>query len=434
MQGYSLGALATSVNAFFWAIFCLVGLNGCGTGGVFESDIIKVSRQNELDMRGLPINIQADTLRLDSTALEINWLLEMLSRKNVQMIELVPRASATDPHRSYLASCGWMCPGWSMPVASYMFVQLRLSNHGDESCLPDSDLGYIAERLRNAPFHPGTCLSMKTSLKSEARYRLRYVPKNESRTRFARWEMLDTQSGMVLASLSTADEPGQAAITSQFQAQSNTPFVTLALLVDNRSAPRSQPYQIYLEQFVPAKPQPFGSGAPEPVGQVASRYQFAELTHEEARAAYSAWSEKWARAIQEAERTGWGYDDATLVDQSRGVRLRLHTDSGPRILAGDAGFYVLPPWWADQDRNWVAYYDAQGRMAWKVWVMRPVGADDSTTCRVGPSHVKTNDDEIILEGYCDPEPVDPNRRRATLRVRRIVISKSELARATKRVP
>ena len=404
-------------------------LAGCASPS--DPAVAEASRQFRLEEPHLVDKIAADTLRVDAPALDAKWLVEMLGQRNVQMIEVVPRAVEGDPQLSRVAMAGYDgSRGWLLSVAPYMFVQFRLSWDGDESCrLEGSVPGNL--RLKHAPMHPRACLSMKISPRSEAHYRLRYLTAQEAGGPFARWAMVDVRTGATLASLPTGDGPGGSSTRDFVMGQ--TPFVSLARLVDNRDAPRSAPYPAYIDRHVQATPPPDGPESPEGAMEVESRYRFVDYTRDEVDARFSGWDAKWIHAVEDAERTGWGYADAAMLDQGRGERLFLafgpygHHYTG----AAEQGFYVISGFWNERGRNWLARYDRNGKLEWKVWVQPPQEAGEPTICRSGPLIFRTTADEVVLEGYCDPES---DHWLATAHVREIVISKRDLPRMAPSTP
>lgn len=415
-------------------VWLALSLLGCrSTVSYAEKDAIDVGHQNASESAGLPKVIPADTLRLDSPTLEVPWLLELLSQRNVQMIEVAPQPLPNDPQLSRIAPGPWGGTPWDMAIAPYMFVQLRLSKYGDESCSTEN----VPNQNAFLRLHPETCLSVKTSLKSIARYRLRYVDKKESGGPYARWAMIDTKTDSTLASLPTVDKPGWASRTSRFQSGSNVPFITLVRLVDNSASPRSAPYLAYLQKSVTANIRPSEVYFPEPNAQVRSSYQFVDYSQNQFRSMRQEWQVEWKQAVGEAERTSWGhYYGSELIDQSLGtvISFRTGSDLASTVRVADHGFYVFPYNWKETDRNWLARYDSRGQFEWMTWILPPEKIDDGMKCKMTPHYLVSNANELTFVGLCDPVPSDDRAQsRANHRVRQIAINKLELIRALRSV-
>jgi hypothetical protein len=384
-----------------------------------------VERQNELEAPNLVKKIPAETFRLDLAVLNLSWLIEMLSQRNVQMIEIVPGPVYGDPQLSFIASTDdWPPVGWRIPVARYMFVQLRLSSRGDPSCVQEGSVPGMMPY--HEPLHPQTCLSMKISPTSVAQFRIRYLTAQEAGGPYARWAMVDSQTGATVASLPTVDSPSRGTgLSRSFVADSRMPYVTLLRLIDNRDAPRAAPYRSYFDLSVQAEPSPARLGELDPSPEVDSTYQLVKDTEVAGPAGYGAFDEKWRKAVADAEQTGWGYEDGFVVDQRLGVRHRLTfaNESVYKILAADRGFYVFPWDWSDAGTHRLARYDLSGRLEWKVGVRSPAQADGSTKCSIGPFAIRSEPDALVLE-----------EERCDHQVRRIVIDKRELARTLQKAP
>lgn len=363
---------------------------------------VMAHKMQEKEMPLLPKKIAAETLRINGAGLKAAWLLDLLSERNVQMVEISPTPSIIDPQRTRLAwtGSGQDAGAWLYPVAPYMFVQLRLSHDGDVTCVADKELpSDMRGRIRRSPFLPNTCLSITISPKSTARFHLRYNPNHEQGTPFAKWELFDHLAGTVVASLTTADEPNMPTHTSEFSVTQYS-YVALAALVDNRDAPRSPPYQVYQNRNVRATQHPFGSDRARKVPLVRSTSQVVEYTKKDARLAFES---NWEHALDEAKLSGWGNYFNQLVDQQNGLVLRLLFGQDIYVYerAGDAGFYVFSPNWNDDQNNWLTRYDAQGNFIWEITVTPPVHSEAEDDC--GPSFVRalhTTSDELILEGRC----------------------------------
>lgn len=390
--------------------------------------------QQEKEKPLLPRFIPAETLKIDGSGLRAAWLLDLLSERNVQMVEISPTPSLIDPQRSRLAfnGSGQDAGEWLYSVASYMFVQLRLSRDGDGTCIADKDLpSDMQYRIRRSPFLPNTCLSLTISPKSAARFHLRYNSNHELGAPFAKWEIFDHGSGQLVAALTTADQPNLPSRSSSFSLETSPPYVGLATLIDNRDAPRSPPYQVYQNRNVRATQHPFGSDPARKVPHVKSTSRIVEYTEKEANLVFG-W--QWERALDEAKLSKWGNYFQQLVDQQSGAVLRLLFDQNYsyEVRAADAGFYVFSSNWEHDHNNWLTRYDAQGRLIWEMTIKPPADSEADVGC--GPSNVysmHTTSDELILEGRCKyaAKGRGPYNAGDHQQVRQIIVKKRDIEAA-----
>ncbi|MFM9899456.1 MAG: hypothetical protein ACKVOT_00420 [Polaromonas sp.] len=392
------------------------------------------SKVQKKEMSLLPKKVAAETLRIDGAGLRAEWLLDLLSERNVQMVEISPTPSRIDPQRTRLARTGrgQDAGAWLYPVASYMFVQLRLSNDGDSTCVADKNLpSDMQGRIRRSPFLPNTCLSLTISPKSTARFHLRYNPNHELGAPFSKWELFDHLAGTLVGSLTTSDESDSPVISRDFRVEDNEPYVALAALVDNRDAPRLPPYKVYQNRNVRATQHPFGSDPARKVPLVKSTARFVNYTNKEFQLVFG---EQWERALDEARGSGWGNYGQQLVDQQNGVVLRLLFGQNIYVYerAADAGFYVFSGNWLYDQNNWLNRYDANGTLIWQITVTPPSASEADAVC--SPIHVqavRTTSDELILEERCKNPAKDKGSNNAGEYepVRQIVVKKRDIEAA-----
>jgi hypothetical protein len=428
------GAMLIDFRCASWCVrlaTTLAVLGMLASCGYSHHPAVMAFQMQHKEMPLLPKKIAAETLRIDGSGLQAAWVLDLLSERNVQMVEISPTPSRVDPQRTVLAPNAEHAGVWLYPVAPYMFVQLRLSHDGDSTCVADKDLPYDMQgQIRRAPFLPNTCLSLTISPKSTARFHLRYNPNHERGAPFAKWEIFDHLAGTVVGSLTTADEPNMPTRTSQFSVTQYS-YVALAALVDNRDAPRSPPYQIYQYRDVRPMQYPRDPDSAQTKSNVSSTSQIVEYTDEESKSVFG-WN--WERALDEAKLSGWGIYDRQLVDQQNGAILRLRFEEKFRYeaYAADAGFYVLSSHWKVGRDNWLSRYDPQGKLIWEITIAPPNNFDTDADCGfVGVRTVHATSDELILEGSCSVagkarEFYNPTRRH---QVRKIIVKKRDIEAA-----
>ena len=392
---------------------------------------VMASQMQQKEMPFLPKKIAAETLRIDGAGLQAAWLLDLLGERNAQMVEISPKPSIVDPQRSFLAPNAERVGEWLYPVAPYMFVQLRLSHDGDSTCVADNELPYdMRGRIRRAPFLPNTCLSLKISSKSTARFHLRYNPNHEQGAPFAKWEIFDHLAGTVVGSLTTADEPNMPTRTSIFSATQYS-YVALAALVDNRDAARSPPYQVYQYRNVRVPQHPFESAPARKVPIVKSTSRIVNYANKEFSLLFG---EHWERALNEAKLSGWGNYGQQLVDQDRGAVLRLLFEQNiyVGVRAADAGFYVFPASWQHDKNNWLTRYDAKGTLIWRITVAPSSDSEADAGCKsISVQALRATSDELILEDRCKntAENIDSYKAELYEIVRQIVVRKRDIEAA-----
>jgi hypothetical protein len=387
-------------------------------------------RQNQRDIPHLPSSAMAESLRLDAPGLQPGWILDLLSR-NVEMVEIIPTPLPNDPQLAMLASGAGEF--WTVPVATFKFVQLRLSSDGDPTCVPDRELHQqIRTRLRRQPFRPDTCLAMAFSSISEARFRIQYAAHPRGAPT-GRWELFDSSRSVILGSLSTVDDPQKPARTSSFKGQANAPFATLAALVDNRDAPRRPPFRLYHARPVRATPPPVPpEWLPADTPAVTGTFHIRPYTEPETRALFRT---DWAKAVEEADRTGWGHADSNaLLDQRNGTLIHLTFEDGSAsnaIVAADKGFYVTGPWRPDTP-IWLSRYDAGGQLEWVVVVHVPDLPSKFGPC--GQVVLEASSEHLTLARNCDFGGAQAKPRPMTYTVGRIDIDRKQLAEAVRMRP
>lgn len=410
----------------------LLGIAGCAHRAQRPADsaIEKAIAQSYLEMKDLPAKVPADSIRLDAAGLQADWLVELF-RRNVGLIEIAPRPLPNDPQLSLVAPASYGVKAWTMPVAAFMFVQLRLSRDGDPSCVHQSDLHYDLQGIRRMPFRPDTCLAVTISPKSQARFHLRHVAAHPWGPPFAKWELFDTKESVTLAALTTIDPADRPARTSAFNHRSgNAPYVNLAFLVDNSSGVATSA-QIYQRRSVAASsPPPLASPQlPPNIPLVTGAWRANIYQQADFRAVFNR---SFESAVDEADRTGWGHSREGLIDARQRALLQLEFPGerqGRRAFAADRGFYVMPAQWRRDHPIWLSRYSAAGQLQWTVGVSTPDMPADRPNC--GDATVETDADSIVLVSPCLAD-TRADTRYSPIPVRRIEISRRDIETAVSR--
>ncbi|MFB9244384.1 hypothetical protein IV454_02565 [Massilia antarctica] len=381
---------------------CIVlALSGCSAPRIHP-----IYDQIDTEKKSLPDKVSAESLSLSGGFLRTEMIVELLSDRNLTMLEVTPVRSASDPQ---LARLAWDEREWSMPVALFKFVQLRLAAKGDATCIPDEKL---PPRLRAVLVHPpivaGTCLSMSISPVSSARHAIR-LRKREGEMAYDRWELVDTASNRVEAFMSTsAPELRDGPNRDLWQFDNRYPHTNLLRLVDRSDAAQAPLGRFYMKRVVTASadPDPQLSGKSGPDMPVSTRW----VAYPKPKSGFLD-SEDWPKAVAEARTTGWGYYQRDLLERASGVRWNLNlaqvkmVNTGfdrlsYKVEAGDRGFYVSPASFDPEKRYWLSHYDAKGQLLWQVFVPRVTYQSGRRSCSGDFTLARATPEEIVFQRNC----------------------------------
>ncbi|MDM5180117.1 hypothetical protein PO883_23310 [Massilia sp. DJPM01] len=283
---------------------CIVlALSGCSTPKIHP-----IYDQIDKEKTGLPANVSTESLSLSGGFLRAPWIVELLSDRNLKMLEVTPVRSTYDPQ---LAALAWDEHEWTMPVALFKFVQFRLSVNGNVTCIPDEKLpSGLRRAIERPPIAPGTCLSMVISPVSTARHAIR-LRKREGDMAYDRWELVDTANNRTEAFMSTSEPPlQQRPGRDLWQFDNRMPHTNLLGLVDRSDATQAPSERFYMKRVVAASahPDPQISGKTGPEVPVLMR----RVLYPKPKTGFFD-SKDWPKAVTEARTTGVGLLSARLA-------------------------------------------------------------------------------------------------------------------------
>ncbi|NHZ78730.1 hypothetical protein F2P44_05480 [Massilia sp. CCM 8695] len=381
-------------------VACVVfALGGCST-----PKIDPIYDQIDKEKLALPGKVSTESLSLSAGFLRAPWIVELLSDRNVKMLEVTPVRSTRD---AQLARLAFDEGEWTMPVALFKFVQFRLALSGDATCIPDEKLrSGLRSALQSPPIAPGTCLSMVISPVSTARHAIR-LRKREGGMAYDRWELVDTISSRTEAFMSTGESPlWQWPGRDLRQFDKREPHTNLLRLIDRSDTTQAPSDRFYVKRVVAASahpdPQISGkTGADVPVSMRRVVYQKPKIGFLS--------SEDWPKAVTEARTKGWGYYQRDLLEQACGARWNLSLaqfETGRstsdritfKVEAGDRGFYVSPDTFDPQKREWLSHYDAKGQLLWQVFVPRVTS--EHRSCSGHFKLARATHEEIVFDRNC----------------------------------
>ncbi|NHZ96546.1 hypothetical protein [Massilia sp. CCM 8734] len=403
-----IGLATSTINSFglaarlpLLASLCLA-LAACSTP---RTPVVWI--QIEKEKTTLPDGIAVESLSVSGDFLRAPWIIELLSDRNLKMLEIQPARSGYDPQ---LAALTYGESTWHMPVALFKFVQLRLAPKGDPSCLDDAKLpSELSRAIERPPVVADTCLAMMISPVSTATHSIR-LRERDGDMRFNRWELVEAAGNKVLASLSTDNTSVTRGPGTELRLfDSRAPHTALLALANRSDASGPPSDRFYMKRIVVASahPDPQLSGKSGADVPVSTR----RLFYTKPKTGFLS-SEDWPKAVTEARTTGWGDHHGDLLEQASGVRWNLDLSIAPEVPgshierpqfhveAGDRGFYVRPDIFDPAKRHWLSRYDAQGKLLWQVFVVRTGYRAEDNDCSGKFELARATPQEIVFQRNC----------------------------------
>lgn len=379
---------------------------------IYEKEVWLAAQAHcEKELNSIPPTINLEGFLDDAAALRKSTLLELFEERRLKFIE-VRVQSHWDKPPSIAYPNGQGESGWEINQPANSYIRLELSNKDNPRCL-EPPYG-IKSEINRPPFLPNTCIAGTVLEKPTARYILYLEEKGSPKDgKFGTWVLLDSETNMRLASLTTSDKhekivPGYIApIEQRNTTDCRSPNTTIVNRFLNANDKQVSP-QLLTTKVITADISPDILSADSSAHRTYATETVLEHSEEEARHLFypEIFLEQWQLSVEKAQRRRWAGYGSKLIDwkNQQLLSLKVKQDTWPwHVLATEAGFFVFSTSreWQSNDENLLVHYTPEGKLIRAVRIETDSAQKEKPICgHFMPRAIELTEDRIKLISGC----------------------------------